>query len=79
MGTLRETKGIQSNLSYDRIESGPTENKKVKCKNIKFLSAKTLFRLHMGPEDPSNRKKCPSFFFQAKFSEIANGSKNVSL
>ena len=28
---------------------------------------------HMGPEDPSNRKKTPIFFVDAKFSQIARG------
>ena len=28
---------------------------------------------HMGPEDPSNRKKIPIFFVDAKFSQIARG------
>ena len=33
---------------------------------------KTIFQvIHMGPEDPSNRKKIPIIFIKAKFSEIA--------
>ena len=33
----------------------------------------------MGPEDPSNRKKYPSFFLMPKFRKLQDDSKNVSL
>ena len=35
--------------------------------------------LHMGPEDPSNRKKYPSFFSKSNCRILQNISKNVSL
>ena len=34
---------------------------------------------HMGPEDPSNQKKYPSFFLQPNFRKLQNDSKNASL
>ena len=34
---------------------------------------------HMGPEDPSNRKKYPSFFLKPSRRKLQNISKNVSL
>ena len=35
--------------------------------------------IHMGPEDPSNRKKYPSFLLMPKFQKLQDDSKNVSL
>ena len=32
---------------------------------------------HMGPEDPSNRKKYPSFFLKPNFRKLQDDSKNV--
>ena len=41
-------------------------------RNTKWLIKQCFeFWVHTGPEDPSNRKKYPSFFLKAKLSEIA--------
>ena len=34
---------------------------------------------YMGPEDLSNRKKCPSFFLKPNFRKLQADYKNVSL
>ena len=43
------------------------------CNNIK------KFWVHMGPEDPSNKKIYPSFFLKPNFRKLKYDSKNVSL
>ena len=45
----------------------------------RFILQKVTKSLHMGPEDPSNRKKYPSFFSKPNFRKLQNYSKNVSL
>ena len=40
---------------------------------------KELCVAHMGPEDPSNRKKYPSFLFKPNCRKLQNISKSVSL
>ena len=34
---------------------------------------------HMGPDDPSNRKKIPIIFLKPNFRKLQDDSKNVSL
>ena len=45
----------------------------------RFILQKVTKSLHMGPEDPSNRKKYPSFLLMPNFRKLQEDSKNVSL
>ena len=44
-----------------------------------LLNPLQVDRVHMGPEDPSNRNKLPIIFFKANFRKLQDNSKYVSL
>ena len=44
-----------------------------------FFLPLTLISAHMGPEDPSNRKRIPIIFLMPNFRKLQDDSKNVSL
>ena len=46
---------------------------------IAFFINQYCIAMHMGPEDPSNRKKYPSFLLMPNFRKLQEDSKNVSL
>ena len=46
---------------------------------IAFFINQYCIAMHMGPEDPSNRKKYPSFLLMPNFQKLQDDSKNVSL
>ena len=66
------------NFHYAPFTLGPISSINMEEAGLALRQAGLTQVGHMGPEDPSNRKKYPSFFLKPNFQKLQDDSKNVS-